>query len=338
MSTYIVAEIGSNWTSFEDCMESVVKAKQSGADAVKFQLYSRLELYGSGRAPRKKDAIDIAIDEIFPAFKDPVNDYALQSDWLPKIAEKAKASGIDFMCTGFSSEGYDLINPLVTRHKIASSEMCHVRILQKVNSFKKPVYLSTGAQTEADIRQALTYLPDCEVTLMYCEASYPAKWVDFLAMIGKFGGSLDLLQLSPTSQVGFSDHTTSIIEIPRRFGAQATAYEKHFKIRDMETPDSPHSLLPDEFKVMVSAIRGDYETKIGPTPDEGDMILKHKRRLIATRDIKAGDAFVEGQNFGIYRSLISDTKALSPFAVDHVNGKSAKIDINAGEGISPDAI
>lgn len=310
--TYIIAEVGSNWLSFADCKDSIAQAKLCGADAVKFQLYSHHELYGSG---------DGKTEGATPMMG------AMLSDWLPSLAEKAKACGIDFMCTGFSPEGYDLIDPLVTRHKIASSEMCHVRILQKVNSFKKPVYLSTGAQTESDIGQALTYLADCEVTLMYCEASYPAKWVDL--------DNLFLFKERFGKPVGFSDHTTSIIEIPGKAAFHGSCLEKHFKLREMETPDAPHSLLPDEFSVMVRAIKGKHRKVIGPTPDEGDMITKHKRRLIATKDIKAGEKFIEGTNFGIFRSLIKDTKAMSPFAIDLVNGKSVKVNIKAGVGIGP---
>jgi sialic acid synthase SpsE len=68
------------------------------------------------------------------------------------------------------------------------------------------------------------------------------------------------------------------------------------------------------------------------------MISKHNRRLIATRDIAVGEKLKEGENFGIYRSLKDDHSALSPWAIDDVNGKLAKRAMRAGDGITPDSI
>lgn len=323
---FVIAEVGSNWQSIEDCKESIVKAKQSGADAVKFQLFSYEELYGY---KMEKDPVILAhAGNDNPHLKGLDLLQALPRDWIPILAQKAKDTGIEFMCTAFSPEGYRFIDEFVTRHKVASSEMCHKRILETLRELKKPVILSTGAQTMSDIRYALDFLGDLDVTVLYCEGSYPAKWTDLHKLL--------VLHENLGVPVGYSDHTTSIIDIPRladRLGA--TVIEKHFKIRDMDSPDNGHSILPHEFKVMVSAIRMNVDPIIGPTPDELPMVLRHKRRLIAKTDIFPGDIMKEEVNFGIYRSLIDDSKALHPFLVDQVNGKRAKFNIKAGQGVGP---
>jgi len=315
----VIAEVGSNWSTFEDAKDSIPMAKACGADAVKFQLFDDLDLYG--RPPLNEDETNIT------------GMYSwLDEDWLPKLKEKADACGIEFMCTAFSPEGYDLVNPLVKRHKIASAELTHKRILQKVNSFKKPVILSTGAATEGDIRTALELLCDCPVTLLYCVAAYPAGIVDLGVML-KLRATFD-------TPVGFSDHTTDWLSAPQSaVGYGATVIEKHFKIRDNPAwPDNGHALLPDQFKAMIRVINGKHESVIGPSAEEKDMVTQHRRRLVATKDIQVGELFKEGANFGIYRSLIPDTKALSGFAVDFVNGKSAKKAIKAGQGVGPDEV
>jgi sialic acid synthase SpsE len=117
--------------------------------------------------------------------------------------------------------------------------------------------------------------------------------------------------------------------------AGACVLEKHVNFVGVESPDSPHSLNEHEFKLMVKAVRGDVEPRLGPTPEETEMLLRHNRRLIATKDIKSGETFRENENFGIYRSLKDDTHALSPFAITHVIGKEAKREIQAGNGIGP---
>lgn len=311
---YIISEIGSNWTSLQDCLDSIIQAKLAGADAVKFQLFNHHALYGSG-----------------DGFNDPATPMAgsLPELWLPKLKLQCDRLEIDFMCSAFSPELVAAVDPFVKTHKIASSEMCHLRILEKLKEIGKPVIMSTGAQTVQDIASALIVLGKTPVTLMYCVSSYPAYETD-LHIIREMRHEFTL-------PVGFSDHSLDYLNLPSLAVNvfSATVIEKHFTAIDAKTPDSGHSLNPDQFKKMVQKIRGEYQSVVGPTLGEKDMILKHKRRLIAIRDIEIGDVFKEGYNFGIYRSLKENTHAYSPFAVDTANEQTALRSIKAGDGVGP---
>lgn len=309
---FIVAEVGSNWTSLEDCMLSIRAAKASGANAVKFQLFNKNALYG-----------------YFPHQGMPGE---LPAEWLPQLKAESDFYGIEFMCSSFSPEFADLVNPHVQIHKVASSEMYHTRLLEKLNSFGKPVIMSTAASTLPDIKLALDRLPHVDVCLLYCVGSYPARDVDLRC--------IRLLQQATGKMVGFSDHTTDVRTIPRislRYGAQVI--EKHFTAITTKTPDSGHSLNPREFQIMVKAIRNYQDAaRLGPTADENPMIMRHKRRLKCVQPIKAGEKFIEDQNFGAFRSLSDDAEAISPFWIEKVNGRIAKRDISPGEGIGPKEI
>lgn len=307
----IIAEIGSNWKTIEDCWQSIHTATAFGADAVKFQLYDAKSLWGIDEDGARK-----AVGSLPP-------------EWLPKLKEHADQYKIEFMCSAFSPELYEKVNQFVSVHKIASSELNHVRILQKINRFRKPVILSTAAAIESEIKEALKYLPDCEVTLMYCVGSYPARHT-YLPTITEMADKFKL-------PVGLSDHSIDVYTTPLgAYAYGAKVLEKHVNFTDhKDTPDAPHSLSGAEFKLMCTAIKGGGKAYIGPSPEERDMTLKHRRRLIAIKDIKAGDKFVEGKNFGIYRSLKENTKALTPFALEHVIDKHSKNDIAAGDGIGP---
>lgn len=296
--TFIIAEVGSNWTNFEDASNSISIAKQCGADAVKFQMYTPKEMYGNIPQVEAMKCLNI-------------------SSWLPKLKEKADACGIEFMCTAFSPEGLREVDKYVSRHKIASSDLSYPGLLLAAKATGKQVLLSTGASSLSDIQLALNVLDKAAVSLLYCVSSYPAKNVNLFAIdhLKKYFSRWD---------VGYSCHTTdwyTSVAAVKYHGA--TVIEKHFKIRDMDTPDNGHSLAPKEFKMMVQAIRGERDHVVFPDPSERDMLLRYNRRLIVTTEVKSGNEFRYGENFGCYRSLVDDTEGLSGFLCDRVNGKIA---------------
>jgi N,N'-diacetyllegionaminate synthase len=306
---FIIAEIGSNWRTLEDCLTSISQAKACGANAVKFQLFDSNALYGI-------TSYDF-------------NEHnALPIEWLPKLKEKADAVGVEFMCSAFSPELIDVVDAFVNIHKVASAECTHLRMLERLRDIGKPVILSTGAHGFEDIKMALSVLENTPTVLMYCVAAYPARRINL--------GIIDTLRKTFNRPVGYSDHSTDVLEIPLDARAMgACVIEKHVQFVEGSFPDSPHSLNGDDFQAMVESIYKDRSLEIAPTPEERPMVLRHNRRLIAMRDIKPGDVLNENENFGIYRSLKDDTHAFHPFMVDEVDGKIALREIKAGDGIGP---
>lgn len=314
----IIAEVGSNWATLEDCKKSIQLAKACGADAVKFQLFDDIALYGQPRTDR-------IFAEYNPLIDKPQG--VLPIEWLPILKEKADAFGIEFMCSAFSPELIEVVDPFVKTHKVASAELTHVRMLEKLRAIRKPVILSTGASGDADIRMAIETLADTPVTLMYCVAEYPARIVS----PGRIQGMHDTFGVD----VGFSDHTTDVLCIPiMAMDAGATVIEKHVNFVGAQGPDADYALTTDEFRIMCDGLRGNTIR----APAEKDMRLRHNRRLIAIRDIAVGETLKEGENFGIFRSLKDDTQALTPWVVNRVNGKMALAAVKAGDGIGPNSV
>lgn len=347
---FIIAEVGSSWRDLSDCMASISAAKAVGADAVKFQAFSNDALYGpnlggyrrltpeerqSRREWCEREGRIDTLDPDFAWFKKAdgpqqprdKHPYELDLSWLPKLAEKAKAVGIELMCTAFSPELVAAVDPFVSVHKVASSDLSWPQLLEAVAKTGKPVLLSTGASGQGDINDALRALGRAATgtVLMYCVSAYPARMTDLRVM--------ELLR----QPFGFSDHSTDIIGHPVEAARRgAVAIEKHFTaFPELASPDRPHSLTTDEFKIMVDAIRGVRQPVIGPTPEERPMMLRHNRRLIATRDVSPGEPLRYGQNYGAYRSLEDDTRGFSPFAWGHIEGKTAAVTIGRGKPIGP---
>lgn len=317
----IIAEVGSNFETLEDCRHSIRMAKACGADAVKFQLFTWEALYGV-EFPNDVNTwagCDTHANKILA--------HSLKQEWLPHLKQQADQCGIEFMCSAFSPELIDAVDPFVNIHKVASAEMCHVGMLRKLKQIGKPVYLSTGGHNFSDIKMALSYLEGVPVTLLHCVSAYPAQETNLKRM--------DALRKAFIRPVGFSDHSMSVDDIPwlavKEFGA--VVLEKHFKDKDYHSPDNAHSLNPDQFKKMVSYLKGEWtESYLGC---ENDMALKHNRRLIATKDIAVGEEFQEGQNYGSFRALSEDVHALPPYLSERVHGHTAKRPIPAGKGIGP---
>lgn len=311
---YIIAEIGSNWTSFEDAKQAIQLVKVAGAHAVKFQLFDHLSLYG---LPGKMS-------------------HELPPEWIPLLAEKAKSAGIDFLCSPFSEAFVDLIEPHVPAFKVASAELPHAPMLLQIRRKGKPVILSTGGATDGDITMALRFLRDprvdpsdpVEVCLLYTVAAYPARYVNMLAM--------EDLAKKFSVPIGYSDHTLSISHIAKDAKrAGAVLIEKHVTTISVQTPDSAHSVSLEEFKTLVDELKGLVPPQLRNGREEKEFIEKHKRRLVVTKPINQGETLTYGLNYGVFRSLTRETKGLSGLSQQAVEGKRAARAFQPGETIGP---
>lgn len=313
---FVICEVGSNWRDLGDCLHAIRIAGKIGADAVKFQAFNELALYGF------KSGKDQSFSE-------------LPLGWLPHLRAEADFAGIEFMCTAFSPELVAAIDPYVNIHKIASSDATDPNMLSAVRAANKPVIISVGAASMSEVAMIVGQSDQIswrgfgpqEIVLMYCNAAYPSRYHNLfkIAALKKFG-----------FPVGFSDHSTDVIYAPlsavKHFGA--AVIEKHVTFIDDTTPDSPHSLRPDEFQIMMRYLREKNEFIQEPSIDERDMLLMHRRRIVATKDLKAGDILEYGKNFGAFRSREKDARGMMPFFWDMFEGRKLKENINIGCGIS----
>lgn len=302
----IIAELGSNFRHYQDLKNAIHLAHEAGAHAIKFQWFCQHDLYG------------------LPGLSKQMNILPQYFDYLYK---ECKKKYIEFMCTVFNPDHIDFIDKYITTYKVASSDMCYVQLLERINQTKKDVYLSTGAHHEKEIEHVLNkgYLNKCKVTLMYCVSAYPANNV--------YLPNINMMRRKFNLPVGFSDHSTDIYTIPWHavYTHGASVLEKHFNPHDIKSPDAPHSLSFDDFRSMVGNLRGKHNAALKATSKESDMILMYNRRLVALKPIKKGDIFMRGINYGVYRCMHRDTNGGSPFL--NLDGKKARVDYETGDGV-----
>ncbi len=290
----IIAEAGVNYNgSLELAYKMVDKAKEAGADIVKFQtgVPEKVMSKFAEKAEYQKKTTGERESQL-----DMVRKLMLKFDDFVPLKKYCEDKNIKFLSTPFDLSSVEFLNQLgCDLWKIPSGEITNLPYLVKVAKTGKEIILSTGMSTLDEVGEAIKVLKEHgagKITLLHCTTEYPAPYADvnlraMLTMKDAFG-----------LEVGYSDHTPGI-EIPVAAVAMgATVIEKHFTLdRNMEGPDHKASLEPDELAAMVRSIRN-VEMAIGtgekiPSESEKKNMPIARKSIIAARDIKKGEVLTE---------------------------------------------
>lgn len=321
----IIAEISANHgQEFGRAIELIKKAKDCGADVVKFQTYT-------------PDTLTLDVDNKYFRIKHPkwggqtlhhLYEKAYTPwDWFPGLKKAADKAGIGFLSTVFDKKSVDLLENLgVCAHKISSFELVDLPLIKYVAGTKKPLIMSTGMATLAEIEEAVEVAREGgarDVTLLKCVSSYPAD-----------ERNMNLRTMSHMREhfslpVGISDHTLGGEVAIAAVVLGASVVEKHFTLsKRKKTPDSFFSIGTRELKSLVENIRRFEQivgkVKYGVTGKEKES-LKFRRSLFADVDIKKGEKFCLEN----VRS-IRPAYGAKPKYMNIILGKKSKVDIKRG--------
>ncbi len=284
---YVIAEAGANHNrDLGLARELIDVAAQAGADAVKFQTYTGSDLYSS-RTPR----FEYLDDQRSP--QELLDAIALPREWHAALAEHAAARSIHFFSSPFDRAAVDELAAIgVPALKIASFELVDVTLVAHAASTGIPLILSCGMATYGEIEDALdaaTGAGATEVALLRCASLYPApaEIMNLRAMA--------TMRAAFGTPVGLSDHTTGINVAAGAAALGMDLLEKHFTLsRDLEGPDHPFALEPEELTALVAGVR-EVEAALGhgrlegpSEPESGEMYRLARRSVIAAVDIPAG--------------------------------------------------
>lgn len=247
------------------------------------------------------------------------------------LAQHCADIGIGFMSSPFDLEAVDLlVDAGVQALKIASGEVTHRQLLERVAETGLPVVLSTGASTFREILDALNWLGDGDnVTLLACTLSYPTADDD--AELGRIEALR--VEFPWVDAFGYSDHTLRVDTSLAAVVAGATMLEKHCTL-DLAggVPDDRMALDPARLRQYVAYARlGERMRGTGAlAPTEAELAARAgaRRSLHAANAIRAGATFI--------RDDFVCLRPAGPFApadVDVLVGKTAAKDIPAGKQI-----
>jgi len=323
---YVIAEISANHNQdYDEAVRLIHEAKRAGADAVKLQTYT-------------PDTLTIDCDnEYFRISKGTIWDgqclYNLYGEaytpweWHAGLMDEAKKSGIDIFSTAFDLSAVDLLEGLsVPVHKVASFEIVDIPLIEKMASTGKPLIISTGMATLAEIDEAVQAARNAgaeQIALLKCTSAYPAAPEEMnLRTIPNLTEAFDL-------PVGLSDHSLGI-EVPiAAVVLGACIVEKHFTLsRSVSGPDSAFSLEPHEFGSMVKAIRI-AEKALGKVhygiSEQEAKSRVFRKSLFVVKDVLAGQVLTEDN----IRS-IRPGQGMHPRHMKDVLGRTFACDIKRG--------
>lgn len=292
--TLIIAELSANHNgSLDNAIETIRAAKRVGADAIKLQTYTA-------------DTMTINCDKDDFLVKggtlwDGKTLYELYQsaytpwEWHQKLFKVADEEGLICFSTPFDQTAVDFLETFdPPAYKIASFEITDIPLIEYAASKGKPIIISTGIATLADIEEAVTAcrrVGNEQIVLLKCTSAYPAPLDQAnLRTIPNLAETFGVV-------AGFSDHTLGITAPIAAVAMGAKVIEKHFILdKSIGGPDAAFSLDVNEFKAMVQAVRNTEILLGGISYDLTETIRQSRqfsRSLFVVEDIEKGEVITE---------------------------------------------
>ena len=255
--TIIIAEAGVNHNGNMQLARKLIDvASKAGADYVKFQSFDvdHLILRNTKSAIYQEKNLKKKISQYSMLKR-----YQLAESNHKHLINHSKKKKIKFLSTAFEEKSLSLLKKYNLDYiKIPSGEITNYPFLKKISKIKKKILISTGMATIDEIKKALKVLRKRknEVTILHCTSDYPANLNDlnlkFIKRLKQFG-----------YDVGYSDHSASVITPSIAVALGCKVIEKHFTLsKKLKGPDHKASLEPKELAKMISYIR-DTEKNVG---------------------------------------------------------------------------
>jgi len=285
---YVIAEIGHNHQGdVEQAKRLIEAAKECGVNAVKTQKRSNRALYTREFYEQPYDN-ELSFGRTYGEHREALE---LGTDEYRELLTHARGIGVTLFATAFDFESADELAELgVPAFKFASGDLKNTPLQRHVAAFGKPLLLSTGGGTLADIERAVeTILPlNAQLCVLQCTAAYPASVEDLNLNV-----ITTLRERFPELVIGLSDHQNGIAMAVAAYMLGARVIEKHFTLdHALKGRDHAFSLMPEGMRRLVRDLHrvpvalGDGTKR--RLPVEADPLEKMGKKLVAARELELG--------------------------------------------------
>lgn len=329
----LIAEIGVNYydiarkegiTPLEAAKLMILKAKDAGIHAVKFQTY-KAETLAAKESPSYWDTSEETETSQYSLFKkfDSFGKKEYQA-----LYQYSESLGIEFLSTAFDVESADYLNEMMNVYKISSSDLNNLPFVAYQAKKNKPILLSVGASEEAEIKKTVELIREYNqqpITLLHCVLEYPTPYEH--ANLNKI---ISLKKAFPDCYIGYSDHTKpeqnfDVLKTAYNLGAQVI--EKHFTLdKTLTGNDHYHAMDEQDAAGIIAAInyleriRGNYE--IACLESERIARMNARRSLVSNCNIAKGTVITEAMI-----TFKRPASGIGADAYDRLIGTTANVDI-----------
>ena len=332
---FVIAEMSGNHNqSLERAFELVDAAAAAGAHALKLQTYTA-------------DTITLNVRGGDFEIRDPASLWAGQNlhdlyakaytpwDWHGPIMERARQHGLLCFSSPFDESAVDFLEDLdVPAYKIASFENNHLPLIRRAAATGKPLIISTGMASLAELEQAVTTAREAgcsDLVLLKCTSTYPATPTNTNIR------TIPHLRELFGCEVGLSDHTLGVGVSVAAVALGATVIEKHFTLARADGGvDSAFSLEPAELAALVQETERAWqslgEVRYGTTEAERAS-LQFRRSIYVAAEIAEGEVFTP-ENLRVVRP----GHGAPPHLYDQLLGRAARRAYQPGTPLSLDQL
>lgn len=332
---YIIAEIGCNHNGdTELALKMIAAAKKSGADAVKFQFFTKDNLC-TNKYLNDLDSGKIKIENVdqwnskelkLNNIHDQIDAFTNDEIQLREFRQYAKKIGIDFGCTPVDSDGIKVLENIdVDFIKLASMDADNLQMVRNCINSELPIIISTGMSTLQEIDKIYNLFKSYKYenfALLHCVSIYPPK--DDIVNLN----FIDTLNALYDCEIGYSDHTLGFEIAIASVVKGVKIIEKHFTL-DKNMPGWDHKVSADEndFKILSKGCKKVFDS-LGSkykvlSKEEIEKREKFRRSITLKVDVKAGDVLTEDK-FIFKRP----GTGISPSEINYALGKKFKNDIS----------
>ena len=223
---FLVTEISANHNGkIPNALKLIKQAKVYGADAVKLQTYKpeTMTLNSNKKYFKIKKGLwrGYKLWDLYEKAQTPY-------EWHKILFDYAKKLNIKLFSTPFDEDAVDFLEKLnCPFYKVSSFELTDLPLIKKVALTKKPIIISTGMGTIAEIEEAHNVAKkygSTDITLLYCVSNYPSKIEDFNL------NNILILKKKFKCKVGLSDHSVDNRVAIAAIALGAEVIEKHIAL------------------------------------------------------------------------------------------------------------
>ena len=325
---FVIAELSANHGgSIERAKNSILAAKNSGANAVKIQTYTpdtmTLDL---STPPFLIESGLWAGKTLYELYQEAHTPY----EWHEELFAFARANDILLFSSAFDSTAIELLESVGTpAYKIASFELTDLPLIKQIADTGKPILMSTGMASIGEVADAVNVAfasGAADVLLFHCISHYPAELSE--AQLS----NLTVLKREFGLPVGLSDHTTDNRAAIMAIALGAVAIEKHFKLDDDESgPDSSFSINPAQLANLVEDCRISRQAMGQPSfsrPLSEEKSFLYRRSLYFVSNLKAGSVISESDV-----RILRPNLGLPPKDYSSVVGSKLLKDVSYGDPV-----